>query len=280
MADQRAGEPYMDATSFTTAHVEVIGPSGVGCGSATGFFYKKTSEATYFVTNWHVVTGRDPLEPHVSLNGAVPVQLRLTLHRRMGEEMATSAGEVEVRHLVINDSDGETPQWLEHPEWRQRADLVVIPIQPEHPILGDDVVITTIEQLGLWPLYMPRVMQDVFILGFPWGLSAGGAGLPIYKRGSIASEPAVNAHSLPRLLVDCRTADGMSGGPVLGRDEGPHDHEGILIGSGLGFLGVYSGRLKGEKDTSEIGVVWRRDLIEEIIEGRRKGLRLSEILGL
>lgn len=268
----------IDALCATAIRIDVV-IGAQNCGSATGFFYKRSPEKAFFVTNWHVVTGRSPAKPGFS-NGGTPRALELTLHRRFGET-GIKADHTVTRTIEINSEDGNDPAWLEHPEWRHRADVVVIPVPAGNPALSDDVIFYTIEEVQLWSGYIPRVMQDVFILGFPWGLSAGGAGLPVFKRGSIASAPVVEANSLPRLLVDCRTAKGMSGAPVLGRDEGPYDSEaGIFFGPAIGFLGVYSGRLEGKEETSEIGVVWRAKLIEEIIESGVRGSSLTDLAGI
>lgn len=141
-----------------------------------------------------------------------------------------------------------------------------------------------IQEFPYYPGYAPAVMDDVFVVGYPWGLSGGTKALPLFKRGSIASEPTIEIDGLPKFLIDCRTASGMSGSPVIGQRHGV-GHNGD-VGSFQGFVGVYSGRLEtngrlpSEADTavSEIGVVWRRSVIDEIIDSGQRGTKLSDLL--
>ena len=70
--------------------------------------------------------------------------------------------------------------------------------------------------------------------------------LPIWKRGSIASEPELPADDLPLFLVDSNTYKGMSGSPVYARTIGGYlskQHEVFQMAArSTRFLGVYSGR--------------------------------------
>jgi len=61
----------------------------------------------------------------------------------------------------------------------------------------------------------PLIGMDAFILGFPKGIAHQQL-LPIWKRGSIATEPEIpREDDLPVFLVDTATREGMSGAPVL-----------------------------------------------------------------
>jgi hypothetical protein len=55
----------------------------------------------------------------------------------------------------------------------------------------------------------------VSIVGFPFGL-AQGAGLAIWKTGTVASDLGVNWTGRPMFLVDTTSRPGMSGSPVYG----------------------------------------------------------------
>ena len=132
-------------------------------------------------------------------------------------------------------------------------------------------------------------MDDVFVIGYPMGLSGGGSVLPLYKRGSIATEPLVNHNGLPRLLIDCRTDKGMSGSPVVFRRSGPWSPNGKLddethFETVENFLGVYAGRLidptangdaKESDRISEIGVVWKRSALDALVERGVEGTKLE-----
>jgi hypothetical protein len=61
--------------------------------------------------------------------------------------------------------------------------------------------------------------MDVFVLGYPRGISGGGR-FPLWKRGSIASEPDVNIDNLPMMYIDTATREGMSRAPVYAQEVG------------------------------------------------------------
>ena len=115
--------------------------------------------------------------------------------------------------------------------------------------------------------------MDVFVLGYPFG--TGKTGLPIWKRGSIASEPDLVPHVESYLLVDTASRPGMSGSPVILRTYFMHvtQRNVITVTSGPAnkFIGVYSGRLHTQDSLeAQIGMVWAGTYIDEIIDG---GLR-------
>ena len=117
-------------------------------------------------------------------------------------------------------------------------------------------------------------------------MTAGGR-LPIWKRGSLASEPDFDQRGLPLLYIDTATRPGMSGSPVYSAVSGawwpegsPHVPQNLKIGHVLAFLGIYSGRVKDPEPRSmredlefyaQIGLVWKERALVEIIEGRRYG---------
>ncbi len=57
--------------------------------------------------------------------------------------------------------------------------------------------------------------DEMFVLGFPDGLSANPEGFPILRSGHVASYPLVSVPSYPRFMLDMRTYAGGSGGPVF-----------------------------------------------------------------
>ncbi len=264
----------------------------------TAFWFRPSPDQLYLVTNWHIVTGRHPQTPRLSASGAVPTKLVARVHRWAAEN------EIGLEHIVdvairINDADGEDPQWLEHPSLRHRADVVAL--KASWPSGWADLAIAAIGDDGIFdrtPKYMPQVMNDVFVLGFPWGLAGGTAALPIYKKGSIASEPGLSQSGLPRFLIDCRSARGMSGSPVIAGGLGTgligKGDEPFLFADAKVFAGVYSGRLKEDElraestdsassraeaaaAISEIGIVWRRDVLFDLVATPMVGSKISEL---
>lgn len=165
------------------------------------------------------------------------------------------------------------PIWLEHPQYRSRMDVAVLPVNLSDKGLlvsawESPIGKTAGSQDVVWPTLAPG--QDVFVLGYPDKLTTGPR-LPLWVRGSIASEPYfghdVGGEILPLMLVDARTRRGQSGSAVI-----RHRAEGVPVKSGAGVMGVttgshsevvgvYSGRTSRESD---LGYVWRIDEVEEI----------------
>lgn len=280
--------------SLTTFPIDVLDINGTVCGKATGFFYSKNESDIFIITNWHVVTGRKPHKPTESKNGAIPCTLRCKLHKKVADNAIQLNQKMQL-DITINTQDGNKPEWLEHPFHKFKADVVVVKIKNDKE--KEQLAFNLLSDCNdFTPEYEYRVMDDVFVLGYPWGLSGGNTVLPLYKRGSIASEPIVSYLNLPRFLIDCRTAEGMSGGPVIVSHRGlwsptPDDSRTLkgneIIGTITKFAGIYSGRLESSeleeyklpKDAiSEIGIVWTQNVIDEIINNGVSGTPLMDLI--
>ncbi|TGS15995.1 serine protease [Mesorhizobium sp. M2E.F.Ca.ET.209.01.1.1] len=278
----------MSQYSFVTAPVEALTDRDVPVCQGTSFFYKRDARWLYLVTNWHVVTGRSPFAPKFSQTGAVPVKLRLRLHRNIGPDSFRLSQKIE-HTISINDSEGEKPLWLEHPSHQYKVDIAVIRIPNDDNLTNLATFSFLDEEKDLQTDYQPEPMADAFVLGYPWGLSSGDGVLPLYKRGSVASDPRVDYSQLPRFLIDCRTAGGMSGAPVLVSRSGVWAPNGILddstvFGTVTNFVGVYSGRLEtnmansaAQDAISELGIVWKKAALDQIVDGGARGTKLSEL---
>jgi hypothetical protein len=193
-------------------------------------------------------------------HGGVPDRVEIFLHREgpLGQWL---------RHSVaLSDTQGR-PIWLEHPQHGPKVDLVAVPFRCPNGLTH-----YPLNELQFAD-FRVEVAQDAFILGFPLGIAGGGA-FPIWKRGSIASEPGVDFGGLPRLLVDSATREGMSGAPVVAQFTGWHADDPQRpsledwVGTGRRFLGVYSGRLPGQNEfEAQLGIVWKAMALQEIVGG-------------
>jgi hypothetical protein len=276
--------------SLVPAPLEVLSSTGKSLSTASGFFYKRDEKSIIFVTNWHVVTGRDPSTPHSSKTGAIPTVLRLKVHKNVGEGKISKSQKCHL-DITINDASGNAPEWLEHPRYKFKVDLAIIKIDNDEEFKTNVQCHFLSEYKNFQEDFYPSVMDDIFVVGYPWGLTGGDPVLPLFKRGSIASEPLVDYGELPRFLIDCRTANGMSGAPVLCAHSGIWMPNGKMtsdsvIGTVENFAGVYSGRLRMKdfgEDTkvadriSEIGVVWKREALDEIVEHGVTGTKLDNL---
>lgn len=277
----------MSKFSFVTTPVEALSVTGSAIGQGTAFFYKRDATCLYLVTAWHVVTDRKPDNPRKLGLGPVPVTLRLRLHKNVGSDQFRLSQKVTF-DVPINDSEGENPTWFEHPDFGCKCDVVVLRI-PVATALVDVATFAFLDEEDLQRDLVIEPMQDAFVIGYPWGLNSGDGVMPLYKRGSISSDPRLDYGALPRLLIDCRTSSGMSGAPVLASHSGMWLPSGELddqtvFGTVTNFVGVYSGRLIGSSDNdrmtqeiSELGIVWKKSALDLIVEKGRPGTKFSSL---
>jgi hypothetical protein len=111
------------------------------------------------------------------------------------------------------------------------------------------------------------IAQSLSIVGFPFGLAGGGA-FAIWSQGTVATEAMIDFGDMPCFLIDSRTRPGQSGSPVIFYADGGTVQTGdggsvTIAGPVELLLGVYSGRIN---EQSDLGFVWRRAGIQEIVE--------------
>lgn len=187
--------------------------------------------------------------------------MTLWLKRKIGDWQNT--------RMPLNDINGE-PIWLQHPSG-QDVDVAICQINT----IPDDMAVYSLPRPDEIPDMAFAVAMDVFIVGFPLGLSHQDV-FPVWKRGSVATEPWLTIKNLPVFLVDSTTREGMSGSPVYLRSFGQCIHENgnveMTNGPTNRFVGVYSGRYGADvEDEAQLGRVWHRGVINEIIDGGVKG---------
>ena len=239
--------------------------------NATGSLFKE-QDHYFLITNWHNVTGFNP-ETNKRLDKASP--LSLIIHfpvKKGGEDSQLALLGWQPRVYPLYDS-AQKPQWYIHPQHGNKVDVVALAIG----INDTDFMIEAINDNKIeFDNIEPEVGDDVFIIGFPHNYNSGGK-LPIWKRGSIASEPQIDLDKLPKMLVDTASRPGMSGSPVIYRRTGIHKTVNgelgpdSIIGTIQGFCGIYSGRLQA-KDAldTQLGIVWKKRVIDEIIQAKSK----------
>jgi Trypsin-like peptidase domain len=224
----------------------------------------------YIVTNWHVFSMRNFFAPERNLNpnGGRPNRLRAIFNVSTGSFARWPLD------LIIRDED-DRPLWLVHPI--RNVDVAILPT----PIVANGLPAYPINELANAKLRI-AVGMEVFILGYPFKIEL--PGYPVWKRGSIASEPQLSSfmsalgsdvRNIDYILVDTASRPGMSGAPVIRRSWSNHDLEPNFIATVDTpidrFLGVYSGRARTDRpDEAQIGLVWNASLIEEIIVGNRR----------
>lgn len=246
----------IDPFSLTTVPIEQYA-NGKLLGSATAFVWRRGRKHC-LVTNWHVVTGKN------SQTGCMLAKVRPEMLRAYFNTRKTDYGKIQV-DIRLRDDEGN-PTWFIHPLRKQEVDLAAVPLD----IVVDDTAINMypINTLKSDADLAVTIGMDVFILGYPFGYSL--PGFPVWKRGSIASEPDLVRLAEGYLLVDTASRPGMSGAPVIRRSWGTHS----LASGGTSsnstpqskFVGVYSGRRYTEDQSdAQLGIVWMKRDVEDIV---------------
>jgi hypothetical protein len=178
-------------------------------GLGTAFLWTEKN-SHYLITNWHNVSGKDPFTgKHTSKTAAEPNKIVAWMHEK------TALGSKINKVIPIRDEDG-VPKWFIHPTHGNKIDVVALPV-PEY----QDVEVYAVNLLPESDLLF-RVGMDIFILGFPFGLGLGT--LPVWKRGSVATEPELVPTDCLHILVDSASRPGMSGSPVFLRSWGGYTY--------------------------------------------------------
>lgn len=253
----------------------LLGEDRLGVASALLW---RTADHVWIVTAKHNLTGRHA-ESGAALrpDGRFPDRVRLSWlsQPKDGNREGVSAIRWSASIAPLY-SDPPAPDWFQHPD--SEVDVAGLRFERAAPGETDP----TGEHRGVnedLDCYSPFALDpglDVFILGYPRGITGGGL-LPVWKRATIASDPAAVQ---PFLLVDTATREGMSGGPAFARRTGLINppgvtgvHKATIIGQADQFLGIYTSRPLADVDgvLAQLGRVYRRNTIEEFIADPRPG---------
>lgn len=239
----------------------------------TGFFYEYGQEL-YMITNWHLLTGRHP-ETHQVLadHGGVPNKVGLDIGVSIDKGPKDKDAFIWDGIIVDLWDKNRNPKWFEHPDHGSDVDVVALPFPYERE---EGYRLFPITDASFKP-FAPQIGLEAFILGYPLGIAEPG-GLPVWKRATIATEPRGKIKGLPKVYVDTKTREGMSGAPVIVQYRGFYQHNpetpGVdpddYWGVARDFWGIYSGRLGEDEFRAQLGIVWKKTVIEEIIEGKTR----------
>ncbi|MGD9615249.1 MAG: serine protease [Alphaproteobacteria bacterium] len=252
----------IDEYSVSTAPIQMyFDQTPLSLGTA---FVWQDGQSYFLITNWHNLSGRNPISnKHLSPTAAEPNMVKVWLNER------DKLGSKHSVMLRIQDQDGQ-PLWLTHPRFGNKVDVVALPLSHDSRTEMYPINKMPTRDLSI------QVGMEVFILGYPFGLSL--AQLPIWKRGSIASEPEILDDNQPCILIDTASRPGMSGSPIIRRSWGMHFYRngdsGVGSGSATALLGIYSGRLTtADPLDAQLGLAWPATLIPEIVSAQRRDTR-------
>jgi hypothetical protein len=254
--------------------------------NATGFYYGGTVNGRpnlWLVTNWHVLSGRNASKPKIVLHSqkALPNRLKLELLSNKNIDGNELPGQLFLHEKFLDIYDVQNQAlWFQH-QTKSLVDVAVIN-------LGDNFADSLVRGLGECAAQSDMAIEignEVFILGYPLGFSHF-INTPIWKRGSIASEPHMETpESKDKIMIDATTRTGMSGSPDIMRSKTHYLSESGEIKecpNATRFIGVYASRPAPEnvgKDSGagdedkrhELGYVFKSGLVHEIITSGIRG---------
>jgi len=226
--------------------------NGTVLSTGTGFLVD-SAIGPHLITNRHNVTGRHQQTGRpLSKTGGIPNEISIA-HNVKGK-LGQWIWKTEPLY------SGNTPRWVEHPIGGSSYDFVALPLMD---INGVSVMPYDPGNTGANLMVGPS--DVVSVIGFPFGLSTGGA-LAIWATGFVASEPFLPND--PKFLIDCRARPGQSGSAVISYSSGgaaatDDGSTSIFNGPVYRFLGVYSGRIN---DESDLGIVWKASSLRELVD--------------
>jgi hypothetical protein len=214
--------------------------------------------------------------------GSLPnrLSLRLILASDQPEYESVGKGQEE-QFIELYDHSGQA-MWYQH-EQKNLFDVAVLNVSP---FVGR-FQIAGINQVATENDMAIEIGNEVFILGYPLGF-AHFMDTPIWKRGSIASEPHLEmADSKNRVVIDATTRQGMSGAPVVMREKTHYVAESGEIKSHVNatrWVGIYASRpniiipsgLDEEDRRAEIGYFYKSRCVQDAIVRGIRGPNFGE----
>lgn len=252
----------VDPLTLTSVPIQIcLRDKCIACGTA---FVYVLNQQYYLITAGHNFTGT---HPETNFNVGMPDLIRVFFQH------SAAGNSYNCQSIKLYDEAGNK-QWLQHPIHGASVDVVAIRFVPDENTKLFPINVIQFSEIPF------RMGMDVFIIGFPHGYTTSPTIFPIWKRGSLASEYMIDVEGLPKVYIDTGTAKAMSGSPVIARHSGVYSPSGEFsgdswFGSGDTFLGVYSGRLVGERKCKDdekdsiydvqLGIVWKKVVIDEIL---------------
>lgn len=264
----------VDHLSLSTTPVVLLkGDQPVSQG--TGFYFARTVDeqsVVFLVTNYHVLTGHAPEEHKPPIGDNITFQFH---------NSATQTGDVRTVRLPLFTKQSK-PIWITNDSVPD-ADMAILPVVTDF-YKGCDIRCISADWAASKLKLRPT--SDVTLIGYPYGYYDKTNALPIWKTGTIASEPSVDFEGKPLVVIDVSAFPGMSGAPAVAISYGMYEVEGggTAIGGTRRFLGLYASMqmLKEQKyleqlaqgatlgivteESLELGHVWKAKLIVDTVD--------------
>lgn len=279
----RAPKAAAYASIYLQTYFQKSDSEFVPISRGTAFVYSHSNHSS-LVTNWHVVCGRHPEKPSVTLPNIYtsPTHFSLQLSKTQ-----PSAIFEKTPFIPLYEPD-DRPKWRESPLGFEQVDLVSI----ECDYL-QEYFAPPIQRFARPRNAKLEPGKDVCIIGYPFETTPENP-FPIWKKAMIASEPSVPTNGRPYMYLDSAGRSGMSGSPVYFISPGfkLEPHLALTLHSSnpleafkdldptafddetavLEFAGVYSGSYGDMAlDQLNLGRFWGRNVVDQLFADGRAG---------
>lgn len=277
LAHRNFVRPALDPRTLCTTPIELLSKDGQEqvISTATGFFWLHGGQA-YLVTNWHVVSGRNPFTGAISSpTGYTPSHFNF-----FGTSIGVQDGRVVIDRKKIRITLGShAEEVLEKPPivaggpvdlWAMPfPNDLVIGLNPARIGYKGAEATTSFINENSFQRILTQAGDECVVLGYPLRNYTGGM-FPVWKRGFIASDVGLGVDGRPMFLIDSATTSGMSGSPILRRvntfTADNKDLGALQEFHALEFIGVYAGRLQSaDLAATNLGYGWYQVLIPEVV---------------
>jgi hypothetical protein len=269
------------SASVSTRALTTYDSDGNPLMTASGFVVEGNDGQPFLISNRHVLAGLKPgTNEYMDKARRIPFFVDITFLPTDGELKG-----IVKREVLIEDG---AVRWLQHPSLRDHADCVALPLTDLDGVNLMPVGLISKYQSadGQRPLnVVTKVPDAIFVVGFPLGMNGGSPTLSIWTQATVATEVGMDQGGLPRFLIDSRTRSGLSGAPVyrhIAAGSGIPLSDGeyatvFLTGDTTDLIGIYSSRVD---DRSDLGYVWKKQLIAEIVSAGIPGTPMDDIFRL
>lgn len=130
---------------------------------------------------------------------------------KVGYRFQDASGAWRYKPQSVTIRSNGTELWTRNPE----RDVAAIVVKAPPEFAQAAIPLSWLADGEAFNRYRIGPGDEMMALGYPWGMSANGAGFPILRAGKVASYPVAPSKEFPTFMLDFTVFPGNSGGPVF-----------------------------------------------------------------